>query len=83
MLTRSSAFVLSVACACGVSNAAEPIPIDQFDHIRAQIAPQEGESRHLDDVPWVATLWEARQKAAAEGKPIFVFATGYHPLGVC
>ncbi len=83
MPTRFSAFVLSVAYACGASHAAEAIPNDEFDHIRAQIAPQEGESRHLDDVPWVATLWEARQKAAADGKPIFVFATGYHPLGVC
>jgi hypothetical protein len=39
------------------------------------------------DLPWFASLWDARQKAAAEDKPILVFGTGgagYNdPLGNC
>lgn len=61
----------------------EPIASEQFRKLHALIKPQEGESKYLDEIPWMGTLWEARQKAAAEGKPIFVMATGYHSLGFC
>ena len=37
--------------------------------------------------PWMTSLWDARKKAAAEDKPLFVFKTGgagYNdPLGNC
>jgi hypothetical protein len=55
----------------------------RFQHLRELVKPQEGESKYLDEIPWVGTLWDARRKAAAEGKPIFVLATGYNALGLC
>ena len=35
----------------------------------------------FDDVPWLTSLSEARQKAAAEGKPILIWVGDGHPLG--
>lgn len=33
------------------------------------------------EVLWVGEFWEARQKAARLGKPLFLFAMNGHPLG--
>ena len=44
------------------------------------IRPQKGEAQ-LEQVPWLNFLWEARLKAAAEGKPIFIWAAGGPPGG--
>jgi hypothetical protein len=56
---------------------------DSFAGAAALIKPAEGESRWRQ-VPWLTSVWEARQKAAAEGKPIFVWAgSGGGPAGVC
>jgi len=46
-----------------------------FAALHRQIKPQPGESRWME-VPWLIDLHEARKKAAAEGKPIFVMSGG-------
>ena len=48
---------------------------ESFDQLRKQIRPQPGESRWLE-LPWLIDLHAARQKAAAEGKPLFVLSGG-------
>jgi hypothetical protein len=48
---------------------------ETFSQLRKQIRPQPGESRWMD-IPWLIDLHEARQKAAAEGKPLFVYSGG-------
>jgi hypothetical protein len=44
------------------------------------VQPGPGESP-FERVPWVTFLWEARLRAAAVGKPIFVWAAGGPPGG--
>jgi hypothetical protein len=51
---------------------------DQFDKLHELIKPEPG---GFDDVPWLTDLWEARKKAAAEGKPLLVWVGDGHPLG--
>jgi hypothetical protein len=46
-----------------------------FPQLHKQIRPQSGESRWLE-LPWLIDLHAARQKAAAEGKPLFVLSGG-------
>ena len=46
-----------------------------FAQLQKQIKPQPGESRWME-VLWFLDLHEARQKAAAEGKPLFIYSTG-------
>jgi hypothetical protein len=59
------------------------IPADQFAKLHALIKPQPGELR-FHEIPWLIDVWEARKKAAAEGKPILVWCgAGGSPLGVC
>jgi hypothetical protein len=51
---------------------------DQFDKLRSLIKPNPG---GFDDLPWMTDLWEARKKAAEEGKPLLVWVGDGHPLG--
>ena len=51
---------------------------EQFGKLRVLIKPLPG---GYDDVPWMTDLWEARKKAAAEGKPLVVWVGDGHPLG--
>ena len=59
------------------------IPVEQFAKLFALIKPQPGELR-FHEIPWLIDVWEARKKAAAEGKPILVWSgAGGSPVGVC
>lgn len=60
-----------------------PIPADHFIKLHTLIKPQSGELR-FHEIPWLIDVWEARKKAAAEGKPILVWSgAGGAPLGTC
>ncbi len=74
-------FALLAACPWIVparGEGPEPIPPDRFAGLRAEIKPEPG---GFEDVPWMTNLWEARRKAAAEGKPLFVWSGGGPPCG--
>jgi hypothetical protein len=59
------------------------IPVEEFDKLHRLIKPQPGELR-FHEIPWLIDVWEARKKAAAEGKPILVWSgAGGAPIGVC
>ena len=56
---------------------------ETFAAIHKQIKPQPGESRWME-IPWLTDLHEARQKAAAEGKPLFLMVSGIGlSIGMC
>jgi hypothetical protein len=79
-------FLALAALALGTTAQAQqpaPIPADQFAKLSKMIKPQPGESLFMQ-IPWVLSLWEGRQKAAAEGKPMLVWAGGWGvPIGSC
>jgi hypothetical protein len=83
MLSRNN-WVLSVLGILTASApallAAKPIPGDQFQALHALIKPHTGEEKWTK-IPWLTSLWEARQQAAAEGKPILLWEMDGHPLG--
>ena len=60
--------------------AVEPIKPDQFAKLHALIKPHADEEKFMK-IPWMTDLWEARKKAAAEGKPILLWEMDGHPLG--
>lgn len=77
--------VLVLPVAAQEKNVPEPaeIPAQQFVKLHALIKPQPGELR-FREIPWLIDVWEARRKAAAEGKPILVWSgAGGAPIGVC
>ena len=80
-----AAALLPVEALAQATDLTEPaaIPADQFVKLHALIKPQPGELR-FHEIPWLIDVWEARQKAAALGKPILVWSgAGGSPLGVC
>jgi hypothetical protein len=72
--------VLSASLLAVTGRAAAPDPIapDQLEKLRTQIKPEPG---GFEDIPWMTNLWEARRKAAAEGKPMYVWSGGGPPCG--
>ena len=60
--------------------ASDPIEPRQFAKLHAIIKPKTSESQ-WEQIPWLVSLWEARQRAAAEGKPILLWEMDGHPLG--
>lgn len=55
----------------------------EFEKLHQMLKPQAGESRWME-IQWYPSVWEARQKAAAEGKPIFLMAgSGGAPAAGC
>src|SRR3954447_21972083 len=59
------------------------IPSNQFAKLHALIKLQPGELR-FHEIPWLIDVWEARKRAAAEGKPLLVWSgAGGAPIGVC
>ncbi len=55
----------------------------KFTKLHAMLKPQLGESRWME-IEWYPSVWEARQKAAVAGKPIFLMAgSGGAPAAGC
>jgi hypothetical protein len=77
MLTLAAAMAMLV---CSHARAAEPIAPGQFGQLHALIKPTAVEDKWAE-IPWLASLWEARQRAAREGKPILLWEMDGHPLG--
>ena len=76
--------VLAVAWV-GSLRADEPktLSAEQFDKLHKLIKPQAGESRWME-IDWHPSVWEGRQKAAKEGKPLFIWAgSGGAPAAGC
>ena len=70
---------LALTIALNAAAAAEPIKAEQLGKLQALIKPQANEEKFMQ-IPWMTSLWEARQKAAAEGKPILLWEMDGHPL---
>ena len=55
----------------------------EFETLHQMLKPQPGESRWME-IDWYPNVWEARQKAADEGKPLFLWAgSGGAPAAGC
>ncbi len=78
-----TALGVSVILAAGAVRADEPLSMTQFEKLHQLIKPQRGEARYLE-IDWHPNVWEARQKAAREGKPLFIWAgSGGAPAAGC
>ncbi len=81
-LTRSPATAaLAAGLLTQVTAADEPLTPALADEVARAVQPAAGESAWLEGIPWETDLWEARRKAAAAGKPVFLWEMDGHPLG--
>lgn len=59
---------------------AEQMTAAEAAKVRAAVLPKKGEDE-FDKIPWLTSIWDARVKAAKEGKPILLWEMDGHPLG--
>ncbi len=83
----TTALALALLSGGGLLMAQEPdrsvLSVEKLSSLQALIKPRPGEAKWME-IPWEIDVHEARQKAAAEGKPIFFLTAGGHsPLGDC
>lgn len=65
----------------GLMCRAEEMPEPQeWGKLHAVLKPTPAEEQWLQ-IPWRTRLWEARQEAAATGKPLLLWEMDGHPLG--
>lgn len=60
--------------------AAAPQSALELETLQALVLPSTEESSWLN-IPWHANLWDARRRAAREGKPILLWEMDGNPLG--
>ncbi len=56
------------------------VPDAEYAALLTEVRPKPGEDTFAT-IPWLTSLWDARVKAAAEGKPILLWEMDGHPLG--
>ncbi len=71
---------LTALLACKIAFGVDPIMTAEFEQLHSLIKPKASEGKWLE-IPWLTSLWEARRKAASEGKPILLWEMDGHPLG--
>ena len=71
---------LMESCLSVPVSAGDLIAPDYFKKLHLLIKPKVSEEKWME-IPWLASLWEARQQAADEGKPILLWEMDGHPLG--
>ncbi|HET6574901.1 MAG TPA: hypothetical protein VFG68_14945 [Fimbriiglobus sp.] len=80
-MPRCRCVLLAVLATSFTATRADPLLTDaEAATILKAVRPAAGEDAYAR-VPWLTSLWEARKKAAAEGKPILLWEMDGHPLG--
>jgi hypothetical protein len=80
MRIAATLVIFSLLSAMALSADLPTLTAVQFDSLRSIIKPHPGEEKWTE-IPWLTSLWEARQRAAREGKPILLWEMDGHPLG--
>ncbi len=57
------------------SQAGPELKPENLGALHSLIKPQGGEFAWYDDIPWLTSVQEAREKAAKEGKPLLVWCS--------
>jgi hypothetical protein len=74
------AVVGSGFCQSQPAPVVEQLSAAEFDKLLTAVRPAAGED-DFDKIPWRTSIWDARVKAAKEGKPILLWEMDGHPLG--
>lgn len=83
LVLTATAGVFPAAPAPAQENDARRLSTAELEKLHRLIKPQPGESRWME-IAWYPSVWEARQKAAREGKPLFIWAgSGGAPAAGC
>jgi hypothetical protein len=84
-IASRTVLTIGLAVVAGVLRGDEPSAMSgpQFDKLHALIKRQPHESRWIQ-IDWYPSVQEGRERAAAEGKPLFIWAgSGGAPAAGC
>ena len=80
-VTRPIVLALAAFLPAASTLAAQPpVEPNQFPQLHALIKPTAAETKWTQ-IPWMTSLWDARKRAAAEGKPLLLWEMDGHPMG--
>jgi hypothetical protein len=83
IVAGSAALLLGGQSASAQDKEPRRLSIAEIEKLHRLIKPQAGESRWME-IDWYPSVWEARQRAAMEGKPLFLWAgSGGAPPAGC
>ena len=75
-----TAYFVAVLIVSAISHAsAQSFTMDEYRQLHQQL--QSSDQASWRTIPWMTSLLEAQNKAAAARKPIFIWAMDGHPLG--
>jgi hypothetical protein len=74
--------MILLALATLLLTAQDPPSTESWRQLHSLVKPQSEEWKWAR-IPWMGDLAEARKKAAAEGKPLYVWTMAGEPLGQC
>ncbi|HEX7900130.1 MAG TPA: hypothetical protein VF950_20345 [Planctomycetota bacterium] len=60
--------------------AADDVSVERIPALQTLIKPRPAETR-WEEIPWQVDVWDARRKAAREGKPIMLWEMDGNPMG--
>jgi len=79
----AASFIVLLSAVSARGDRPVTIEAGEFERLHRMLKPQPGESRWME-IDWYPNVWEARRKAAAEGKPILLWAgSGGAPAAGC
>lgn len=82
-IRKATALVMVLLSGSAWAASPEAAADGDFEKLHTLIKRQPGESRWME-IDWYPTVWEARKKAAEEGKPLFLMAgSGGAPAAGC
>lgn len=81
-MPRRTLAALALTAGLVATAAAGPPAVTDAEYaaLLKTVRPAPGEDQFAS-IPWETSLWDARVKAAAEGKPILLWEMDGHPLG--
>ena len=83
--TRVGSGILAGALAAALlapgARASEAAPADHVPWLDARMEWMRPEAEAWQEIAWVTSLADARQRSAAEARPIFLWAMNGNPLG--
>ena len=72
-IVNASLLTLLISWLGSAHLAAQTLDIERFDKLHRMVLPRKGELKWMS-APWLTSIILARHQAAAEGKPLFIFA---------
>lgn len=78
-ISRELLAIIWLACAVAAQDPDGPLDEQRFAALRAELSPDP--EALWRSIPWRVDLLAAQREAAAEKRPLFLWAMDGHPLG--